>query len=121
MKLRGLEKLKLVRFEYKTMEIEKEIEDLKNRVSKIEKEVFIKKVNIKAKKTGLPAGINLLIERGFFNNPKSVSQTEDELEKEGYFCMRETLDRTLRRDFMKAKRVLTRVKKNNLWHYVLIK
>lgn len=70
---------------------------------------------------GLSDGIRLLIKNGFFNEPKPMAKIKEELEKEGYFYRGEAIDKLVRHDFMKKKKILTRIKKNTKWHYVIRK
>ena len=71
--------------------------------------------------SGLSGGINFLISQNFLNSPKSAKDVMDELKREGYFHSKESVDKALRRDFFNKKKILTRIKENNVWHYVIRK
>lgn len=103
----------------------KKIKNLEERISKLEKTVFgnqTKPVKNKDKQyKGLIGGINLLIEQGFFNKPVLVTEVQDELQKEGYYHSIQSTDTRLRRDLVNRKKILTRLKVDGLWQYVLRK
>lgn len=70
---------------------------------------------------GLHGGINFLLSQNFLSSPKSVNQITEELKKEGYYHSKESVDKALRIDFVTKKKILTRIKEKNLWHYVIRK
>ena len=98
---------------------------LEERVSDLEKAVFgskkptIKKADEKYK--GLTGGLTLLLENGFFKKPVLVTEVQDELKKEGYFSSIQATDTLLRRSMVKRRKVLTRVKVDGVWQYVIRK
>lgn len=112
------------------MELEN-IENLNNavkeheeRLKKIEEFVFgSKQTIVQAKKRykGLVGGIIQLIDSGFLNQPKSVDEISKELVREGYYHSKDSLDKLLRIDFMNIKKILTRIREDNIWKYVLRK
>ena len=65
-------------------------------------------------------GLQLLIDNGFFNKPVLVTEVQDELQKEGYFRPIQSTDSTLRKNMVK-KNILTRIKVNGVWQYVIKK
>lgn len=85
----------------------------------------IKKVGVKKEKSdnykGVGGGIRLLIDNDFFSKPKSLGDIKKELEREGYYPSKETLSTALRRDFVKTKKVLTRIEQEDGWGYVIRK
>lgn len=103
----------------------KKIKDLEARILKLEKTVFGSKVPSTTSKStkyeGLFGGINLLIENGFFKKPKLVTEVQDELQKEGYFRSIQATDTSLRRDMVNRKKILTRIKVDGIWQYVIRK
>ncbi|MCX6776094.1 MAG: hypothetical protein NT130_04580 [Candidatus Micrarchaeota archaeon] len=101
-------------------ELSKILKNHEDRISKIEEIVFKKKVTITYKHKGLSGGIQLLIENGFLNNPKTVSEISDELKREGYFGDKKSVDKLLRIDYLQ-KRVLTRIKIDKIWGYAVRK
>jgi len=109
-----------------TNEIEdpmKIIQDHEERISRLEKAIFEEKVEPKAKPEfkGLSGGIEYLISKGFLDIPKSVKGIQDELKKEGYHYPYESLNKILSVDFMSKRKVLTRIKEDNVWKYVVRK
>lgn len=103
----------------------KKIKELEGRITKLEKEFFgSKKISGKkqlAKYGGLIGGLNLLIKNGFFKKPVMVTEIQDELQREGYFHPIQSTDTILRRDMVKGKKILTRIKADGIWQYVLRK
>jgi len=102
----------------------KKIEELESRISKLEKVVFHSSNSSKEfteNYEGLSGGLNFLISKNFLNSPKSAKNVMDELKKEGYFHSKESVDKALRVDFFNKKKILTRIKENNVWHYVIRK
>jgi len=98
---------------------------LEERVSDLEKAVFGSKKpiikNTDDKYKGVAGGLTLLLENGFFKKPVLVSEVQDELKKEGYFTSIQATDTLLRRGMVKRKKVLTRVKVDGVWQYVIRK
>lgn len=70
---------------------------------------------------GLVGGITLLIDNGFFNNPKTANEVHAELKKETYYYSIQSVDSSLRKIFVSRKKILTRIKENKVWKYVLRK
>ncbi|NIP62105.1 MAG: hypothetical protein GWN01_11990 [Nitrosopumilaceae archaeon] len=106
------------------MKQEDKIKALEERIKKLEKEVFgpsKRKSKSSSKYKGLVGGINLLIDNGFFNKPKLVTEVKDELNREGYFHSIQSIDTILRRDLVKRKRTLNRVKEDGVWQYAIRK
>lgn len=102
------------------------IKKLEDRLSKLEDVVFGNKIkpasiNQKDPHKGLVGGINLLIENGYFKKPKLVTEVQDELQKEGYFSPIQSTDTILRRDMVNRKKILTRIKVDGVWQYVIRK
>lgn len=106
------------------MDNPKKIKELEARISKLEKVVFdLKEPKIMKtiKYEGLMGGIQLLIDKGFFKKPVMVTEVQDALQKEGYFRPIQSTDATLRKDMVKRKKALTRIKLKGVWHYVVKK
>lgn len=75
---------------------------------------------LKEKKySGLRGGIEYLIDNDFFQNLRSSKETHAELKKENYFHSLESVDKRLR--FLVSKKLLTRVKDDNIWKYAIRK
>lgn len=107
-------------------EVRHAIEELNRRVQKIEEFVGVgKTLKTKAETTkdfkGLQGGINLLLEENFFITPKSKAETRKELAVKGYHHPEGAVQAALARDFMKKKRILTRIKDGKVYKYVIRK
>ncbi len=107
-------------------EIKKILDNHEERIKKLEVQPFEKgkgkeTIISKEKLKGIPKGVKELIESEFFNKPKNINDAVKELARKGYFASRETIDRTIRRDFFKKKGILTRIKEEKIWKYVLKK
>lgn len=106
--------------------IEKRLDSFEERLDRLEKKVFIKKeeksINENSKNyEGLTGGINFLIDQGYFKKLTPVTDIISELKKENYIYSRQAVDLILRRDFVKKMKILTRVKEEGIWKYVLRK
>ena len=102
--------------------LKKIIHDHEDRISKLEK-TFSEKKTEKPKKsnyTGLSGGIRLLIDNGFLDTPKFVSEIVAEMKREGYYHDVFSIDATLRKTFLK-NRTLQRTKEEKKWKYVIRK
>src|SRR5690349_14735437 len=97
----------------------KVLEKQNERLSRLEKALFVSKQKIPIKNEpkykGLMGGINLLIDNGFFKKPVLVTEVQDELKKEGYFYSLQATDTILRRDMVNRKKFLTRMKIDGVW------
>lgn len=105
-------------------EIKKTIEDHENRIKKLEAIIFSKKDVTKVSKKsykGLAGGIRLLIDNGFLNEPKSVKEIMAELKREGYHHPIASLSKILSVNFTKNQKLLSRIKEDKCWKYVLRK
>jgi len=110
------------------VENSKNIKELEKRISILEKHVFGSKRKIpdtSSKKSenykGHAGGINLLLDNGFFNKPKLVTEVQDELKKEGYYYSLQATDTRLRRDLVNRTKILTRIQVDGVWQYVIRK
>jgi len=103
--------------------IEKMVRDHEKRISELEKAVFVERVETKRKPEfkGLSGGIEYLISKSFLDIPKSVKEVQEELKKEGYHYSYESVDKLLRIDFMTKRKILTRIKEDRVWKYVIRK
>ena len=102
--------------------LKKTIQDHEDRISKLEKP-FSEKKTEKPKKsnfTGVSGGIRLLINNGFLDTPKFVSEIVAEMKREGYYHDMPTVDSALRKSFLK-NRTLQRIKEEKKWKYVIRK
>jgi len=104
-------------------EIKKRFEDIEKRLDLIEN----KRENERSKKAsskslkGIVGGIQELIDSSFFDSPKSISEVIEKLKVEGHFGSKQTIDASVRKDFFKRKRILTRIKEGKTWKYVIRK
>ena len=105
------------------------LEKIDRRLELIEKKLFHPESNVLSQKTkstsspkkkdvGTAGGIELLIDQGFFEKPKSMKAILDELKKEGYFYPVTSIDASVRKNFFAKKKILTRIKEGKVWLYV---
>lgn len=71
--------------------------------------------------SGLAGGIRFIINSGFLNSPKDFKEIKDELKREGYHYSDAGIMSTLAETFVKNKRLLTRIKEEKFWKYVIRK
>jgi hypothetical protein len=71
--------------------------------------------------SGLAGGIRMLIENGFLNSPKNFKEIKEELKREGYHYSDAGIISTLTETFIKSKKILTRIKEDKFWKYVIRK
>jgi len=106
---------------------DKEIAEIKKRLDKIEKELFSKKSGTKKQTSekndysGLVGGIQLLIDKKFFSKPRQLSEVTKELKTNTYHYSLAVVSKSLARDFVKTKRILTRIKDGKKYSYVIRK
>jgi hypothetical protein len=104
---------------------EKRIDALEKRMDRLEKMFLKRKAGTDTKTSkkyeGLTGGIQLLINNGLFKKPVLVTEVNEELKREGYFYAIQAVDTILRRDLVKRKKVLNRVKIDGVWQYILRK
>ena len=103
----------------------KKIEDIENRLKKIEDILFSedKPTELKTKESfsGLAGGIRFLIKNGFFNEPKTLKEVINELKREGYHRSTSGVASTLSVTFTANQKILSRIKEGKLWKYVMRK
>ena len=98
------------------------LEDHEKRIKALEQYLPKQKITEKKKNYGgLGGGINLLIENGFFVKLKSFGEVVEELKREGYHHSKGSVAKMLSVNFVKKKKILTRVKEGNFWKYALRK
>lgn len=106
-------------------EIKKRFEEIEKRLDSLEDKNLDKKkeTNTNGKKdfSGLAGGIRFLIKNSFLNSPNSVSEIYDELKRENYHYSKKAVEKLLSVNFMKSQRILTRVKEDKKWKYVIRK
>ncbi len=102
--------------------IEGKLRELENRIVALEGSPakIVKKLASKIY-SGPSGAIARLIADDFLAVPKSILEVKQEMERQGYFYRFDTISTILRRDFMKSKRQLTRVKESGVWKYVVRK
>jgi len=107
--------------------LEKIIQSHEDRISKLEKQITINPTKSKSEKTekksdysGTSGGIQMLIDSGFLNKPKSSKEIHDEMKREGYYKSVKNVDGTVRNVFVK-KKILERFKVDKIWKYVVRK
>jgi len=93
----------------------------------LKKYYFQKKTQVgnKTKKqkkySGLSGGIDLLIDNNFLNKPKDVNEIVSELKRENFHYPKNSIGKILSVDFTKKKRILTRIKEDKVFSYVVRK
>lgn len=70
---------------------------------------------------GLSGGINFLLHRKFFSQPRSLKEVKEELRRESYHYSDAPIAKALSVYFCKNKKLLTRVSEGKGWMYVLRK
>jgi hypothetical protein len=103
--------------------MEDKLKEIEERLKKLEEAIFKSKSSavIKSSYGGPVGGVGRLIEAGFLDQPRSVKEIKSELEKEGCYYGIQAVDTSVRRDYMKNKRILTRFKEKDLWKYAVRK
>ena len=97
--------------------IEKRLERLENPNTRYKKTLENSTKNYK----GLGGGINLLIHNRFFDTPKPFNEIFDEMKREGYHHSKGAVAKMLSVNFVKNKKILTRIKEDKIWKYVIRK
>lgn len=104
--------------------IEPYIMELKNKEGNIKKNKSGNKKGAHSK-VGVGKDIQDLINSGYFNSPKTIKETEDQLTQKGCFHNPKVIDKTIRGSFMKNKDILKRLKNTGQgkakWVYVIKK
>ena len=106
---------------------DEEFLDLKKRVERLEqklnnpKKEFNKIEKSPNNYNGLVGGIRLLISEKFLNQPKSLGEISEELKRQGYHYSVKSISKALLVDFMKKMKLITRLKENKAWRYVIKK
>ncbi len=106
-------------------ETRKRIEDLEQRLKKVEGILFAKG-STPAKQVakgyrGLAGGIRYLIDNSFLNQPRTANDVMAELKREGYHHSLASVSKMLSVDFTKNKKILNRIKEGGKWKYVIRK
>ena len=107
-------------------EIKKILDGHEERIRKLEEKIGqpnssnIKQDKIKEFK-GLVGGINFILENGFLRNLKSVDEIWNELKKEGYNYPKTSVTKILNVNLVNKKKILSRIKENNIWKYAIRK
>lgn len=111
-------------------DVRKIIEEMDSRLREVEKFVAKSKNTEHRKETkvenaddygGLKGGINSIIKDGFISIPRSRDEIHTELARLGYHYSRAAMQTALNRDFMKKKRLITRIKEGKIYKYVVKK
>ena len=112
----------------KIAELEKRIQSNEKRILALERAVNKQKLNGPQKEEkeetsfkGLIGGIRFLISKDFLNEPRASKEVEEELKREGYHYSDKSVDKILRINLMQKQKILTRVREDNIWKYVIRK
>lgn len=102
-------------------EVNKALEELSQRLKKVENVVFVENQKGKIQKRdykGLAGGIRLLIDNKFLDQPKTLESIIAELNREGYYNTYAGVASTLSVTFVNSQKALSRIKQDNKWAYV---
>ncbi len=111
-------------------DVKKAMEEMDSRLREVEKFIAKSKDTAHRKEGkaedaedygGLKGGINSIIKDGFINTPRSRDEIHTELARLGYHYSRAAMQTALNRDFMKKKRLITRIKEGKIYKYVVKK
>ena len=112
----------------KIAELEKTINAHEKRILKLEKILLSQEANVQQPKSkeekdfkGLTGGIDFAISNGFLNTPRSVKEIHEQLKTEGYHYGEKSVEKILRVNLMQKRKILTRIRENDVWKYVLRK
>ena len=101
---------------------QKILDDHEKRIKTLESLLLKEKKSItKENYVGLAGGIRLLIDEGFLNQPKFLNEISTELKRQGYHYSNKSVSKALSIDFMKKWQLITRMKENKNWKYVVRK
>jgi hypothetical protein len=70
---------------------------------------------------GLTGGIEFLVSKNFLGVPRPIKEIVEELRKEGYHYGEKSVEKIVRVNFMQKRKILTRIKEERVWKYVLRK
>lgn len=102
-------------------EIKNILRDHENRIAALEKSrpPASEQPHIVEKKklVGLAGGLHLLLKNGFFKQLRTGKEVHAELAREGYHHAKGAVNTALRRDLVKAQKVLNRVEDAGQWKY----
>jgi len=106
-------------------EISNRFAEIEKRLEALEGRKFVQKLedNIPKKGdfSGLSGGIRMLVSNDFLNSPKNFKEIKEELKREGYHYSDAGIMSTLAETFVKNKKILTRIKEDKMWKYVIRK
>lgn len=111
-------------------EIVGRLDSLEGRVWKLEEALLggaqkpsnVPKPTLSAKNGGvLVTALDELVDDHIFDQPITFQEIQKELERRGHYFKPATIYPCLTRDFMKKRKILTRIGKKGEWRYVLRK
>ncbi len=70
---------------------------------------------------GLRGGIRFLINNKFLKELRTAKDIHNELKKEGYYYSIKSVDADLRKYFFSQTKILSRIKENGKWKYIVRK
>lgn len=102
-----------------------DLDNLADRVERLERAVFGSKVRGALKSSGgtfsgLKGGITLLISKGFFSRKRTATETKEQLATHGYHYVRQAIQTTLNR-LATVRGPLVTVREENIKYYVIRK
>jgi hypothetical protein len=100
-------------------ELKQQIAQIEARLCKVEELLKAPSRHVKPAKKyeGLAGGIRRLLDKGFFETPKTLNEVIDELKREGYKLSVSGVASTLSVTFTHKQRSLTRIKDKEGWKY----
>lgn len=107
----------------KIAELEKKLETHEKRIKQLEKLMAPQQAKKEKEPNfkGLTGGINFIISQQYLNNPKSVKEIVEKLKLEGYHYGEKSAEKILRVNLMQKRKILTRVREDDIWKYVIRK
>jgi len=105
------------------LDTDEKLQELENRIKVLEKIVLAEDESKDWTKdySGLKGGMNLLIDNNFFAEPRSLREIDVELKREGYHYLKPSISKKLSVDLTNKQKLLTRIKIEKNWKYVIRK
>ena len=108
----------------KETDIQAILADHETRIKKLESSLFPNQNQVLEQTKhfqGLSGGIRFIIKNGFLAQPKRLSEIQKELQRESYYFSTPSVDKILRIDFTREKKILTRIEEDKVWKYIIRK
>ena len=102
-------------------EIEAKLKDHEKRIADLEDRPKPKKTADQRNHLGVNAGVQLLIDEGFLDTPKSLAEIQAKLKEKAYNHKDGAVATALAKYFMKRDQKLTRTKEDSVYRYAVRK